>query len=718
MQKRYENCGYNYKGVQAILYCQRQRGKTYLQIVLEALSKLLPKPDWSNKLMEMSLAQHGIGLDVRLEQVVDDPAMAARSLKHTMLLDGHFFLDLADENLWAAYESHFVDEFQAVVRDAERICRHEFDLLGSGPFCSGNPIDWHIDPVSGYRWSKKLFSELRTQRTVPNGGDLKLPWELSRMQHLATLGKAFRLTRKGSYASEIVDQINHWIDDNPCPYGVNWTCAMDVAIRAMNIIWGYLFIKDASPVTDEFRTRLAVSLWQHGQFILSNLEFGPRKDGSITNSNHYITDIVGLLCLGLMCPALKFAEQWKVIGIKALIEEMDRQVYQDGVNFESSVSYHRLVLELFTAAALLCRTNNVVLPNKFWTRLERMFEFVLYVTRPDGKIPVVGDADDGRLFILSNYGNWDRQDCRYLLSIGAMLFDRADMKANTRGFSEEAFWFLGHSRMSAFAALNPESADLQSKAFPDGGFYVMRQSNRYLVACCGEVGTNGVGNHKHNDLLSFELYAGDKPFIVDPGSYVYTRDAKCRNLFRSTKYHNTVVVDGQEQNRFEPGRMFEMTPDAKVLVHKWLSTVDIDLLDVEHTGYARLDPPVSHRRMFQFNKAEGIWNIVDVLSGAGEHSAEWYFHFDAGIVLAEAGEGIFRTCCEGTNLELALRSETPVAFKIEDGWVSRQYGKKLPAKVLRISGRFESVCRLGLTIRTLFRDQVGRHEAGAQEVFN
>src|SRR5688572_27403083 len=179
-----------------------------------------------------------------------------------------------------------------------------------------------------------------------------------------------------------------------------------------------------------------------------------------------------------------------------------------------------------------------------------MFEFILYVTRPDGNIPLVGDADDGRLFILSDYGNWSRRDLRYLLSVGAVLFNREDMKANANGFSEDAFWLLGPSAIDVFDRLEYRGGELKSKAFRDAGLYVMRAGDNYLLGCCGEVGTAGIGNHKHNDLLSFELYVNDKAFIIDPGAYVYTRNPGWRNLFRSTAYHNTVVIDGQEQNRF------------------------------------------------------------------------------------------------------------------------------------------------------------------------
>ena len=79
----------------------------------------------------------------------------------------------------------------------------------------------------------------------------------------------------------------------------------------------------------------------------------------------------------------------------------------------------------------------------------------------------------------------------------------------------------------------------------------MRKKDNYLLFNAtgkGKYPELGPGTHTHSDLFSFELFTYGKSFLVDPGSYVYTADADQRMLFRSTKMHNTVTVDGQSQN--------------------------------------------------------------------------------------------------------------------------------------------------------------------------
>ena len=86
---------------------------------------------------------------------------------------------------------------------------------------------------------------------------------------------------------------------------------------------------------------------------------------------------------------------------------------------------------------------------------------------------------------------------------------------------------------------------------------------------------DGFGNHKHNDLLGFEYHVAGVPVIVDPGSYVYTSDPDARNLFRSTRSHNTLSVDGQEQNEFKPG---VAVPDVRKAAPEHLALVEDDEL--------------------------------------------------------------------------------------------------------------------------------------------
>lgn len=574
-------------------------------------------------------------------------------------------------------QKQYPDSIRDTVEAADEICNHTFDLLGSGKTYLGQDIDWSCDFKSGTRWEPQYHTEIN-YINLNDSSDVKVPWELSRFQHLLTLGKAYWYTGDEKYAQEFVNEISDWITKNPPQFGVNWACTMDVAIRVTNWIWGYYFFIDSPSFSENVHLQFLKGILAHGRHIINNLEYGE------VTGNHYLSDLVGLVYLGIMFPEFKESKKWLDFGFSQFKLEMDSQINPDGVDFEASIGYHRLVLELFLYVTLLAKLNDIVLPDDFLRRLERMFEFVMYYLKPDGNAPIIGDMDDGRLHILTTDTRERINDHRYLLAIGAVLFKRDDFARATGQFFEEASWFLGKSGFDGFSNLTDKpEIRLQSKAFRQGGFYVLRHDNLYLMCHCGDIGLKGRGGHGHCDQLGFELFAGNQAWIVDPGAYVYTADPKSRNQFRGTRYHNTVVVDGEEQNRFNDIDLFNMRNDSQAKLLEWETNQDFDFFVGEHYGYTRLSEAVIHRRKIILDKKMRTWEITDLLHGQGAHKYEWYFHFDAGITLFQEEKQI-RAQGKNQNLLFTYGDQEGFQISVEEGWISKSYGVKEKGQVLRL----------------------------------
>jgi len=445
-------------------------------------------------------------------------------------------------------------------------------------------------------------------------------------------------------------------------------------------------------VTDEFLSKLVESLLIHGHHVMANLERLPwwqeffysliinrlpvkvslqRSKRGVYN-NHYLSDMVGLVYLGLTFPEFKEAKKWREFGTKGLIDEMAKQ--------------HRLVTEFFLSSTLLCLRNNINFPQWYMKKLEKMIEFVRYYTKPDGTAPEIGDNDDGRLHILSKYGDWNRHDHRYLLAIGAALFGNPIFKDTADEFHEEAFWLLNEEGLNKQISLPAVKETTSSKDFSCGGFYIMRKDKLYIMIDCVTNDLKAPSGHRHNSRLSFELFAHDKSFIVDPGAYTYTGDKEMRNLFRSTRYHNTVVIDNKEQNEFDKDGLFGMAYQATVGVNRWEVNEEYDFLDVEHNGYKRLKYPVIHRRQIYFDKVNGCWIIRDLLSGKGKHQSALYFHFaPMELELEPAYPLAVKTKTEDSNIMIIPLDTEGVSVEIIDGWVSSRYGVKQRAPIVKYS---------------------------------
>ncbi|MGF7117961.1 alginate lyase family protein [Methanobacterium oryzae] len=576
------------------------------------------------------------------------------------------------------------------LKDADKICQHIFNFLGSEEKNLGADIDWHRDFKTGYKWIPDKYylgsMDYIDYFKRDEFADVKVPWELSRFQHLVTLGKAFWYTEEEKYAEEFVKQIRSWIKNNPVELGVNWTCTMDVAIRAINWIWGYYFFFNSNVLSDDFKIEFFKSLYLHGRHIMNNLEFAEVR------GNHYLSNIAGLIYIGFFLKNSDEAKQWIKKGIASLMEEMDYQVLPDGVNGELSTNYHRLVTEIFVSTTILCLKHNIVFPQHYLNRLEKMFDYILFYTKPDGKAPVIGDNDDGRLQILTKYYDWDRNDHRYLLLIGAKLFRRKDFAMIDPHFNEEAFWMLGSIEKPLLKRDEKELKYNNSISFNDSGYYIIRHNDFHMIIDASSPNPKYFQGHKHNSALNFELFANDKTFIVDPGSCIYTPSKKMRNLFRSTAYHNVIMVDGKEQNTIKDDLiddLFDLGIDAKTKVIKWELNENEDIFCGEQYGYSRLKNPVVHRREIKFNKKKEYWIINDFLSGKGKHLYNLFLHLAPMKLEPYKIPHSYITKNKETNIAIIPMEIEDLDSQISEGWVSYVYGKKTRAPILNYTKTHE-----------------------------
>ena len=586
-----------------------------------------------------------------------------------------FFFSPAMRGEWtAAFERRCPDARVSIVRTADAVLRHEFDLLGSGAVSLGARLPWHTDFKTGREWPLEYACEMQYAE-LDRPTDVKVPWELSRCQHFTSLGQAYWLTGDDRYAREFVAEVDDWIDRNPWAFGVNWACAMDIALRAVSWLWAFHFFADAAPCASRrFRSRILRSLFLHGSYIATHLEKGD------VNGNHYLCDGVGLVFLGIFFGDTAKSHGWLDLGRSIVVDEIERQTTPDGVDFEQSTAYHRLVLEGFATPYILMRSVGVAIPDSAWRRLERMYEFVEAYTKPDGSVPHVGDADDGRI---QKLGTQTLNDHRYLLSTGAVLFDRADFKRAACRFWDESFWLLGPQGADAFDRLPADDRPADSRAFDAGGVFILRSDRAHVVVDCAEVGMRGRGGHGHNDILGFELWMDGVNWITDCGAYLYTASREWRNRFRSTAFHNTVQIDGEELNRsLGPNALWQLHYDAVPFDTALACDDEADRFHGSHRGYERLTPPVTVTREIALDRRSPRLSVRDMLSGAGTHAIVSRFHLDPAVTAAALDGRSVRLSSRERELWFRLEADASFRVSLEPSWVSPSYGVKHPSTVI------------------------------------
>jgi len=584
--------------------------------------------------------------------------------------------------------AQLIDQARRIVKE------HCWPLLGFGEKCFGKEaIEWNRDPLSGFSWPLDYHADINLIRK--DGSDARVVWELNRLSHFIILGRAYAVTNDNTFSKEFFQQLNNWRAQNPTARGVNWNCAMEVALRAINLLAAFqLFLR--APELDDLALKDFLKLFdQHGAHIQRNLEFS-----HIANSNHYLADVTGLLWIGVMLPELQSASEWRDFGRRELLREMDQQLLPDGADDEASTGYHRLKAEMFLYSFVLCHLNGIDIDEKYWGKLRAMIDYVRAYLRPDGCAPLLGDSDSGQLLpVVPRRGD----DHSYLLAVGAAVFQEPRFKilgthasgmqhaGGVRTQMQELLWILGEDGLRDYEALTP-AGEPASQSFPDAGTYVLRDDDLYLLFSASESGIKGRGSHGHNDALSIEVSACGAAFIVDPGSYIYTSNLPERHLFRSTAYHSTVQVDGQEQNTTDEAMPFIIGNEARPRVLSWQTNAEADTIVAEHYGYGRLSHPVTHRRTVRFDKGRRFWIIEDELTGEGSHEFAIRFHVAPGVDAKVRPDGTIELYDKISSARILVSCQKPdrkggqLAEKateiepvLESQFSSHDYGQKEPS---------------------------------------
>lgn len=483
------------------------------------------------------------------------------------------------------------------------------------------PISWEEDFKSGFSWPVDQPRAALTYGDLP-GVDVKVPWELSRMQHLPWLAFAAILSRAGSpgfmkpevYVQEFQDQVLDFIVANPPQYGPNWLCTMDVAFRGVSLIATFDFFRAAGfSFSSEFMYEFQRSIRDHGEHVVSHLEYDPT-----VRANHYYSDIVGLLYVAAWLPSVPTTDCWLAFAIQEFLCESKLQFHEDGTNFEASTSYHRLCSEMLVYGASLLKglpeqrimglqsydhslwkhiphlapslgidlsNYQFVLPDWLLQRIIRARQFALDIRSPEGEVVQIGDNDSGRFLklfpvvevrrgvdVASAYENLVHSelvdypyevvgDFQHLVAIFD-VFISSKVESNDTPSPEHRIV----SRITG--VLSSESKqelstleDVIFSAYPDFGLWMWRREGFFLTMRCGHNGQYDNGGHAHNDQLSITLAYGGMDFFVDPGTYLYTPFPAWRNQFRRTSAHNTVSTDC-EQNDFKETTLFSMQDQA------------------------------------------------------------------------------------------------------------------------------------------------------------
>jgi hypothetical protein len=529
-------------------------------------------------------------------------------------------------------------------------------------FCSGDVSIYHKS-IFLDRFKIGNFEENRKRPGI-YFKDLRFYWEIYRGKYLFNVGVAYRITNDEKYAVSLIEFIKKWKEYSPIvsddvPYN-----GMEAALKLINLSWCDVFLRNNEHYNEEPRKILIYALIAHAEYIFKNYDISIYG----LESNHSLTCGVGLIYASLLFPSYKNSRKWRALGERSLKRALRKQFSKDGVNFESSVHYHRFTFEMLLFLMAVYYVNGVKVAPDIEQSVKKIGEALTVLTHKNGYISKFGDNDGGK----------------FLYDLGTIEeFNRLDyLKDFTRGGScrsIEALLFSGVSELNDFL----KGKESRTRV---GGYIAYKGPDYSLIITANKIGTNGKGNHQHNDFLSFELYTANAPFIVDRWSSCYTGNREKRNNDRSTFFHNNIQIDGREIVPFDENRLFEMLGDVKVAVNNIKDGRDKWIADVQHNGYRNLERgPQLNRRVFEVLKDQNVIKIKDFLSGKGSHIATLNLLVpkrDWSLNRNEKGL-VFTNECESF-----LVNSSMGVFNVSESSVSENFLNPIPAYLCSVSRNY------------------------------
>ena len=334
---------------------------------------------------------------------------------------------------------------------------------------------------------------------------------------------------------------------------------------------------------------------------------------------------------GVFFPEFKEAVSWRESGIKILNREIEKQVYEDGGQYELDLGYHAACIDIFQKALFMAESNGFhnEFPQSYIKTVENMIVFFLNLNFPDYTYPCFSDA--------SRNNTWDR-------------------------FRNWAKLFPDNKQIRYFATLGKEgkAPDNLSKGFLTSGFFTFRNGwDKDATIMMIKAGPKGEW-HCQPDNGTFELWFNGKNLFPDSGSYVYGGDkevAKLRNWFRQTAVHNTLTLNNKD---------LETTQSV---TKQWKTDGDIQVLVTENPSYKEL----KHRRFIFFIDAS-YFVIVDEAIGTAQGTINLHYQLCDGKVNVDSQNKKLATAYEGnSNVVLQCFANKEVKMEEEEGWYSTSY---------------------------------------------
>lgn len=315
-------------------------------------------------------------------------------------------------------------------------------------------------------------------------------FNLHYFEFLFPLAAEYRETEDERYLEAVKAYISRWIMNNPQSAGGAGWSTYPTALRLVNWLSCYTALQQELDQDAAFVQSMTDSMYEQYVFLANHLE----KD---LLGNHYFEDLKTLV----VCSVFFDDDKLFRAALKKLKAQCREQILPDGMHFELSPMYHKIILEDMLRVAVVLKKAGKSAP-ELEAYLQPMLDAAYSLEEGLERVPLFNDG-----------GN------NVAKSLDALCLTA-----------------------KKYFGLKPQ----YKPQLPDSGYYIFKQGQWKLIVDAGQPGPAYLPGHAHCDAMSFELFRAGKPVLVNCGTYAY--QCADRLVYKNTAAHNTVMRKGVEQS--------------------------------------------------------------------------------------------------------------------------------------------------------------------------
>ncbi|AXT51715.1 heparinase [Aquimarina sp. BL5] len=368
--------------------------------------------------------------------------------------------------------------------------------------------------------------------------------------------------------------------------------------------------------SDADQLRTIATLLQHGAHLFE-------KNAAFKSGNHQTRGLSALAIISILLRDFVDTDKWYTHSMTLLKEHLDKEINEDGFQFERSVHYHMSDINNYYYIYQLAKISDIKIDQLWTNRLKSLFITLSKIAYPDTSAPVLQDDTDIP---------WaEKNDISATLTLGYLLFEDPLIGYFAKNTVDATtYWFLNQQQLNLLKNIQKQAPKFRSSTFPETGYYIMRegwdhQDNMMIISSGLD---DKKPDHQHGDMLGIQAMANGHVILPN---YQVRYSLKDLELFKNSMVKNVALVDdelqGKEYTSNKGGSgfgKFKLLPKPKTIA--WKSTDDLDVFMGSHNGFENIG--VRYSRQIVYIKND-FWIIKDNFNSKKAHSYKqvWQGHY-------------------------------------------------------------------------------------------